>query len=81
VKRRKSLKRLDTNSGSSNDVPTISSNPESDNKAETDSISAEIQNNENTDTNESNIWKEKPAEDVGKTREKEFEEYLADLFM
>ena len=75
------MKRLDTNSGSSNDVPTISSNPESDNKAETDSISAEIQNNENTDTNESNIWKEKPAEDVGKTREKEFEEYLADLFM
>ncbi|KAG5311858.1 F10C1 protein, partial [Pseudoatta argentina] len=81
VKRGKSLKRLDTNSENSNDVPTISSNPESDNKAETESTSAEIQSNENTDTNESNIWKEKPAEDVEKTREKEFEEYLADLFM
>lgn len=75
------MKRLDTNSESSNDVHTISNNPESDNKAETESSSAEIQISENTDTNESNIWKEKPAEDVEKTREKEFEEYLADLFM
>lgn len=75
------MKRLDTNSESNNDVPTISNYPESDNKAETDSTSAEIESSENTDTNESNIWKEKPAEDVEKTREKEFEEYLADLFM
>lgn len=62
-------------------MPTISNHPESDNKAETDSISVEIESNDNTNTNESNIWKEKPAEDVEKTREKEFEEYLADLFM
>lgn len=74
------MKRLDTNSESNNDVPIISNHPESDNK-ETDSTSAEIESSENTDTNESNIWKEKPAEDVEKTREKEFEEYLADLFM
>lgn len=73
------MKRLDTHS-ESNNVPTVSSNPESD-KVEIDSSSAEIQNSENTDTSESNIWKEKPAEDVEKTREKEFEEYLADLFM
>jgi len=62
-------------------VPTVSNNSESDNKAETDSNLAEIQSSENTDTNESNIWKEKPIEDMEKTREKEFEEYLADLFM
>jgi len=74
------LKRLGKNS-ESNDVPTVSNNPESDNKAETDSNLAEIQGSKNTDTNESNIWKEKPVEDVEKTREKEFEEYLADLFM
>jgi len=75
------LKRLGKNSENSNDVPTVSNNPESDNKAETDSNLAEIQSSENTDMNESNIWKEKPVEDVEKTREKEFEEYLADLFM
>lgn len=77
------MKRLDTHSEStneSNNVPTVSSNPELDNKAEIDSSSAEIQSSENT-TSESNIWKEKPAEDMEKTREKEFEEYLADLFM
>lgn len=51
-------------------------------KVETDPNSAEIQTNmESTDTDESNIWKEKPAQDMEKTREKEFEEYLADLFM
>lgn len=74
------MKRLDTNAESNNDVPAVSSNPESD-KAEIDSSSTEIQSSENTDTNESNIWKEKPTEDVEKTREKEFEEYLADLLM
>lgn len=74
------MKRLNTNSESNNDVPSISSNPESD-KMEIDSNLAEIQNSENTDTNESNIWKEKPVEDVEKTREKEFEDYLADLLM
>ncbi|TGZ37727.1 Protein FRA10AC1-like protein, partial [Temnothorax longispinosus] len=81
VKRGKSLKRLDTNSESNNDVATVSSTLESDNRAEIDSRSAEIQSSENTDTNESNIWKEKPTEDAEKTREKEFEEYLADLLI
>ncbi|XP_011866694.1 PREDICTED: protein FRA10AC1 homolog [Vollenhovia emeryi] len=80
VKRGKALKRLDVYS-ESNNVPTASSNPESDNNAEIDSSSAEIQSIENTGANESNIWKEKPTEDVEKTREKEFEEYLADLLM
>lgn len=85
VKRKKSLKRLDTNSESNNDVPTVSSDSNLNNKAGTDSSSAEIQSSENmndtNDMNESNIWKEKPTEDMEKTREKEFEEYLEDLFM
>lgn len=38
-------------------------------------------NPENIDMDKSNVWKEKPVEDFEKTREKEFEEYLADLFM
>ncbi|KAL6262218.1 hypothetical protein P5V15_007314 [Pogonomyrmex californicus] len=80
VKRRKSLKRLDTNSESNNDVPTVSSNIEL--NKERDSNLAEIQSSENTDADKSeNIWKEKPTEDIEKTREKEFEEYLADLLM
>lgn len=79
------MKRLDTNSESNNDVPTVSSDSNLNNKAGTDSSSAEIQSSENmndtNDMNESNIWKEKPTEDMEKTREKEFEEYLEDLFM
>lgn len=87
MKRRKSLKRLGTNSESDNDKSTsnlTSDNRELDNKTETDPSSTdnEIQIDiKSTDTGESNIWKEKPAQDVEKTREKEFEEYLADLFM
>lgn len=77
------MKRLDTNSKSNNDIPIALRNPESDNtdKTEVDSNSAEIQSSENNDTMKLNIWKEKPVEDVEKTREKEFEEYLEDLLM
>lgn len=82
MKRKKSLKRLDTIPESNNDMSVTSGNRESDNKAETDSSPAETQNNiESTDTAESSIWKEKPTQDMEKTREKEFEEYLADLLM
>lgn len=82
VKRQKCLKRLGTNSNSNNDVPTTSSNLESDNQTEIDSSTHEMETStENTSADKSNIWKEKPTEDVEKTREKEFEEYLADLFM
>lgn len=80
MKRKKCTKRLDTNPKNDN-VSTTSDNQGS-NKAETDPNSAEIQTNmESIDTDESNIWKEKPTQDVEKTREKEFEEYLADLLM
>ena len=30
---------------------------------------------------ESQIWKEKPSDNAEKSREEEFEEYLADLFL
>lgn len=82
MKRKKSLKRLGTNPESNNDTSIASDNRESDNKADTNLNPAVTQTNiENTDTDESNIWKEKPAQDMEKTREKEFEEYLADLLM
>lgn len=60
-------------------MPTTSDNLESDDKAEADSNTIKETNIENVGTDESNIWKEK--EDMEKTREEEFEEYLADLFM
>lgn len=63
-------------------MPTTSSNLESDNQTEIDTIPYETEaSTENTNVDKSNIWKEKPTEDVEKTREKEFEDYLADLFM
>lgn len=63
-------------------MPTTSSNLESDIQTDTDSSLQEIETNaENVSADRSNIWKEKPMEDVEKTREKEFEEYLADLLM
>lgn len=72
---------MGTNSKSNNNMSVTSDNQGSD-KVETDPNTAEIQTNmEGTDTDESNIWKEKPAQDMEKTREKEFEEYLADLLM
>lgn len=73
------MKRLDTNHESKNDASTACSHLDSNIEAETDSTPTEA--TENIDTDESNIWKEKPIEDVEKTREKEFEEYLADLLM
>lgn len=63
-------------------MPTTSSNLESDNQTEIDSSPQGTETNtENINADKSNIWKENPLEDVEKTREKEFEEYLADLFM
>ncbi|XP_032671942.1 protein FRA10AC1 homolog [Odontomachus brunneus] len=81
AKRKKCLKRLNTNPNS-DDMPTTSSNLESDNQTEIDSGPQETETStENTNADKSNVWKENPTEDVEKTREKEFEEYLADLFM
>jgi len=78
VKRRKSVKRLDVNPESSDNASATSSNVES-NVAETDSNT--IEEIENNDADSSSIWLNEQTEDVEKTREKEFEEYLADLLM
>lgn len=63
-------------------MPTTSNNTESDNKTVTDANLVEKETTtEDINVDKSNIWKEKPMDDVEKTREKEFEEYLADLFV
>lgn len=81
AKRHKSLKRLGTNSETQNnasDIPSTSvENVKTENKA-ADKITEPV---EEVNKNESNIWKEKPADNLEKTREEEFEEYLADLLM
>lgn len=48
---------------------------------EVETISETVESVEQTNKDESTIWKEKPAESLEKTREEEFEEYLADLLM
>lgn len=75
------MKRLGTNSETQNrafDIPSTSTeNVETENKA-ADNITEPM---EETNKDESNIWKEKVADNLEKTREEEFEEYLADLLM
>nr|XP_012141378.1 PREDICTED: protein FRA10AC1 isoform X2 [Megachile rotundata] len=81
TKRHKALKRLGTNSDVQNtasDMPSTSvENVKTEDKA-ADKITEPV---EEMNKNESNIWKEKPADNLEKTREEEFEEYLADLLM
>lgn len=79
MKRKKALKRLDTINESKDNASSASeSHLKSNTEVETDSTQT---NTDDTDADKSNIWKEKPTEDMEKTREKEFEEYLADLLM
>jgi len=73
------LKRLGVNPGNNDNASATSSNVES-SIAETDSNPVEVEI-ENTDADSSNIWLNEQTEDIEKTREKEFEEYLADLLM
>ncbi|XP_017891553.1 protein FRA10AC1 [Ceratina calcarata] len=79
VKRHKTLKRLGTNverADSSSTTSTVHIKIEED---QAGGISAERSDKPQKD--ESKIWKEKPVESLEKTREQEFEEYLADLLM
>lgn len=75
------MKRLGVNPEDSSNVSTTSSNSELSKETEIDSTSVKTEITAGTDTDQSNIWKEKPMEDEEKTREREFEEYLEDLFM
>lgn len=47
---------------------------------DTSNVEKSIEDTEK-DEDESKIWKEKSIENLEKTREEEFEEYLADLLM
>lgn len=78
MKKQKPLKRLGTNSEAHN-MPSTSMVNVKIEESEVPSNAKEPV--EQTDKDESTIWKEKPADGVEKTREEEFEEYLADLLM
>ncbi|XP_011301313.1 protein FRA10AC1 homolog [Fopius arisanus] len=82
VKRQKALKRL----GTSPDKSQISSSSNESPGTET-AIKVVAENgdkpedSQSSETDDTNIWKGKPVEGVEKSREEEFEEYLADLFL
>ncbi|XP_029044413.1 protein FRA10AC1 homolog [Osmia bicornis bicornis] len=82
IKRHKTLKRLGTNSDihiSTSSTPSTSTvTVKTEDEIAVDNVTEAM---EQTDKDESNIWKEKPADNLEKTREEEFEEYLADLLM
>lgn len=77
AKKHKILKRLGTNIETFNNTPSTST------------VQIKIEENKTINNieksieekDESKIWKEKPTEDLEKTREEEFEEYLADLLI
>ncbi|CAL7937959.1 unnamed protein product [Xylocopa violacea] len=79
VKRNKTLKRLGTNTEILSNTPSTSTvHMKTEENEARNSIEKSV---EETEKNESNIWKEKPIENLDKTREEEFEEYLADLLI
>lgn len=87
VKRKKALKRLGTNAESTQRASSSNQLSEVTIKIEEEDPT-EIKEDENKDAeipkekiNETEIWKGKVVEGVEKSREEEFEEYLADLFL
>ncbi|KAK2575802.1 hypothetical protein KPH14_007186 [Odynerus spinipes] len=85
VKRKKALKRLGLHSESNINMPGTSEDTYDNVEVKEEPQQTPENVNENVDEElkkeKSNIWKEKPVETVEKSREEEFEEYLADLFM
>lgn len=85
VKRKKALKRLGTHSESNINMPSTSDDTCDNIEIKEEPVQTPENVNENIneelENEKSNIWKEKPVETVEKSREEEFEEYLADLFM
>lgn len=81
AKKHKTLKRLGTNTETSSSMPSTSTVPiKIEEDKGTSNVGKPIEDTEK-DEDESKIWKEKPIENLEKTREEEFEEYLADLLM
>ncbi|XP_076481120.1 protein FRA10AC1 homolog [Bombus vancouverensis nearcticus] len=81
AKKHKTLKRLGTNTETPSSMPSTSTVPiKIEEDKGTSNVGKSIDDTEK-DEDESKIWKEKPIENLEKTREEEFEEYLADLLM
>ncbi|XP_033324625.1 protein FRA10AC1 homolog [Megalopta genalis] len=79
AKRHKALKRLGKNLEAQTDIPSTSAVTI---KIEDDDLTNNTKESvTQVEKDESAIWKEKPADCLEKTREEEFEEYLADLLM
>lgn len=80
VKRKKELKRLGKSTVINADKPSNSATiPDAEIKIEPESdveMAKVLAKN-----NETELWKGKPAEALEKSREEEFEDYLADLFL
>lgn len=88
VKRRKSLKRLgkcstskDHSGPSSETEIEVEERDTPENPPTEESVSTEETQSTEEGTSESEIWKNLPTEKEEKTREEEFEEYLADLLL
>lgn len=83
VKRKKTLKRLGSYPGSNIEKPSTSDDTSDNTKIKENENLSTPENIDNTvdEESKSNIWKEKPIESIERSREEEFEEYLADLFM
>ncbi|XP_071866775.1 protein FRA10AC1 homolog [Bombus fervidus] len=81
AKKHKTLKRLGTNNETPSSMPSTSKvSIKIEEDKGTSNVGKPIEDTEK-DEDESKIWKEKPIENLEKTREEEFEEYLADLLM
>ncbi|XP_076631776.1 protein FRA10AC1 homolog [Colletes latitarsis] len=79
AKKHKTLKRLGTNLETHDSTPSTST---VNIKTEEIQVINDIEESaKQTNKDESKIWKEKPMDGLEKTREEEFEEYLADLLM
>ncbi|XP_015591384.1 protein FRA10AC1 homolog [Cephus cinctus] len=82
IKRRKSLKRLGTCSQPEQQTPGSSSEPQVTIKVEKEDEDADKSSvPEQSMATESEVWKEGSTKNQEKSREEEFEEYLADLFL
>lgn len=88
IKRKKSLKRLrhcsisQDHSGPSHQIETdVKETDNAENSSSEESLLTKEAPTTNESQNESDIWKNIPTEEEEKTREDEFEEYLADLLL
>lgn len=76
------MKRLGKDTVEDTERPSRSTEvPKAEIKTEPESEPESTREAQNSKVTESDIWRSKPKEGVEKSREDEFEEYLADLFL